>query len=79
LGDEHNGMKQFVTRKEAADLLGVNVRTIDRYGDQGRLQRYMRLDRIVYKREDVEALNEPVPVAPLPALAGEKERRDWVV
>jgi hypothetical protein len=66
---------EFVTRQEAAELLGVNVRTIDRYTQESRLQRYMRLNRIVYKREDVEALNEPVPVAPMP---DKPHNRDWL-
>lgn len=75
MGDEHNGMGEYVTRQEAADLLGVNVRTVDRYADQGRLKRYLRVTRIVYKREEVEALNKPVPVAPS-FQAGERGKRN---
>lgn len=57
---EHDG-SEYVSREEAARCLCVNVRTVDRYGEQGKLQRFVRLDRIVYKREEVEALAAPVP------------------
>jgi len=71
-------MNEFITRQEAAEMLDVNVRTVDRLACQGRLQRYIRLTRIVFRREDVERLNEPVPVVPMPAEE-ETAKRDWIV
>jgi Helix-turn-helix domain len=75
LGDEHNGMSEFVTRKDAARLLRVNVRTIDRYANQGALRRYIRVTRIVYKREEVEALGKPVPIMPPSQAGGKRHNR----
>lgn len=47
----------LITRGEAADLLGVTVRTVSRYMDNGRLHKYKggALGRLVrLSREDVE-------------------------
>jgi predicted site-specific integrase-resolvase len=67
---------EFVTRQEAAEILGVNPRTLDRYATNGWLTKYQRLSRILYPRAEVERLNEPKPDAPM-TQAGEN-RRDWL-
>lgn len=47
---------QYVTRQRAAELLGCNVRTIDRKIREGRLKRYMLSGRVRLLLSDVEAL-----------------------
>jgi excisionase family DNA binding protein len=46
--------EEFLTRSEAAALLKVTVTTLDRWTDQGKLQRYGLGNRILYKRSEVE-------------------------
>lgn len=48
--------RRWVTRTEAADMLGVTPQTIDKYAREGRLRRY-RSDagQTRYRIEDVEA------------------------
>lgn len=61
--------KQYLTKKETADFLGVEERTVDRYVEQGRLQRYKQggglRPRVFFLRSDVERLereqNQIVP------------------
>ena len=51
----------FVTREEAADLLGCSVRSVDRLRARGRLSavQFLRRGRVRYRRHDVESLLEP--------------------
>lgn len=47
----------FITRKTAADVLGVSVRTIDRYVSEGHLTKYKRLGSTLFDAEEVRELN----------------------
>lgn len=49
--------KVFVTRQAAADVLGVSLRTIDRYVGSGQLAKYRRLGRTLFDADEVRALN----------------------
>ena len=59
--------EEFVSRKDAAKLLHVDIRTIDRYAASGRLKKYRRSagrligNRVVFKSMDVLSLKEPQP------------------
>jgi excisionase family DNA binding protein len=46
--------EEFLTRSEASALLKVTVTTLDRWTDQGKLQRYGLGNRILYKRSEIE-------------------------
>lgn len=61
MDNDNDDRRVYVTRNEAACLLHVNVRTVDRYGASGKLPRYVHVDRVVYLREDVERLNRLLP------------------
>jgi len=47
--------EEFLTRNEVAELLKINVNTVDRWSKEGKLIRYGISDRIFYRRKDVEA------------------------
>lgn len=57
----------LITRPEAAEILGVTVRTVSRYMDSGRLRKYkggalgrrVRLSREDVERLKREDLNQP--------------------
>lgn len=46
--------EEFLTRNDVADLLKINVNTVDRWTKDGKLVRYGIGDRIFYKRSEVE-------------------------
>jgi len=53
---------EFISEKEAAQILGVNPRTVSRYADQGRLARYKQFGlRVRYKRSEIENFAKPIP------------------
>lgn len=61
-------MSEYITRTEAAELLGLSVRQVERYMEAGRLTKYKRGDYWVrLERAEVEAFKkqstEIVPVA----------------
>jgi excisionase family DNA binding protein len=66
-------LETFLTRDEAADLLGVSVRSVDRLRARGRLSavQFLRRGRVRYRRDDVESLLEPEAREPLPAREDE--------
>jgi len=45
---------EFLTRSEVAKLLKITTTTLDRWSDQGKLNRYGLGARIFYKRSEVE-------------------------
>lgn len=49
---------EYLSKKETADLLGVEERTVDRYVEQGQLRRYRQgrglRPRVWFLRSDVE-------------------------
>lgn len=51
--------REYATRKQAASLLGVSTRTIDRYATSGQLPKYRLLGQIVFLLEDVRELALP--------------------
>jgi len=52
--------KEFITRKEAAEILKVSVTTVINYEKRGIIIAYRIGNRIRYKREDI--LNAPVAI-----------------
>ncbi len=58
---ENSMSEEYISKRDAAKLLGVDVRTLERYAADGRLTKYIRLYRVYFKREDVERLAEPQP------------------
>ena len=51
---------QWLTRMQAAERLGINVRTVDRWVANGWLTRYETVSGLArFRAEDVEALAEP--------------------
>lgn len=54
--------EEYITIEEAAALLGVSRRTVERYIKSRGIQRYRRgLKQILYRRSDIEKLLEPQP------------------
>ena len=47
--------EEYLTRNEVAELLKINVNTVDRWSRDGKLKRYGIGDRIFYKRSEVES------------------------
>lgn len=56
-----HGNDDFVTPEEAAALLDVSRRTVERYVEQYNIQKYKKGNRTVYKRSDIEKLIAPRP------------------
>lgn len=51
--------EEYITRTEAAELLGLSVRQVERYIEQGKLTKYKRGSYYVrLKREDVETFKQ---------------------
>lgn len=50
---------EYMTRREVAEMLGVSMRTVDRYAAQGILQRYGILKLVLFARAQVEGLLIP--------------------
>lgn len=59
------GVPLWLTRKEAAEHMRVNVRTIDRWADDGLLTEYKvgGLQSTRFKRADLDAMVKPVTEA----------------
>lgn len=49
--------KVYMTRQEAADVLGVSVRTIDRYATTYLITKYKLRGRTMFDAAEVNALN----------------------
>jgi excisionase family DNA binding protein len=53
------GLASLLTRKEAAEYLGVSVPSMDRWASQGVGPAYYKLGRLTrYRRNDLEAFME---------------------
>jgi excisionase family DNA binding protein len=54
------GGENYLSPEEAAAQLGVSRRTVDRYADEGLLQRHRQgmTRRVLFKQSDVDALKE---------------------
>lgn len=54
--------RQYLTKRETAEMLGVETRTVDRYADTGQLKRYRQGSgfnrRVLFDLEDVRRLKE---------------------
>lgn len=57
----HN--RKWLRRHEAAEFLGVSVRTIDRWTKEGRITRFTTgpAKTIVYNLQELKTLDEPEP------------------
>lgn len=54
-------MSDFVTREEAADMLGISTRTLDRYVQRKILRTHRRGRKALFLRPDVESIASPEP------------------
>jgi excisionase family DNA binding protein len=54
---------EYLTPEEAAALLRVSRRTVERYAKQGRIGRYRKGFRVLFKRSEVEQLRDEAPEA----------------
>lgn len=56
----------MITRSAAAELAGVDVRTIDRWANEHRITRYKigGMQWVRFKRSEIEAMVTPVPDDP---------------
>jgi excisionase family DNA binding protein len=52
--------EEFLTIEEASALMGRSRRTLERYTSEGRIKRYRKGLRVMYKRSDVERLIEDI-------------------
>lgn len=57
---------EYVTRAEAADLAGVDTRTVDRWANEGRITRHKVAGRqwVRFRRDEIAAQTEVAPVRP---------------
>jgi len=54
--------RELLTRDQAAELMGVQVRTIDRWADSGWITRYrVNINGVRFTREDLEKMRQPTP------------------
>lgn len=58
--------EELITRSAAAELAGVDVRTIDRWANEGRIPRYKvgGMQWVRFREADIRAMVEPVPEDP---------------
>lgn len=47
---------EYISPEEASLILGKSRRTVDRYASEKKLPRYLRDNKLLFKREDVYAL-----------------------
>jgi len=56
---------EYLNSEEASSILGVSRRTLERYAKEGKIQRYKKGTRVVFKKNDVirlkKQLEEPLP------------------
>ena len=46
---QHNGKKEILTKREVAELLGINIRTVDKMDQEGTIKSY-RLEGLTGKK-----------------------------
>lgn len=68
---------EFITRAEAADLAGVDTRTIDRWANEGKIVRHKVAGRqwVRFRRAEIEAMTRVEP-ATRPELSDNIAVRD---
>jgi len=68
-------IRRLLNRRQAAEVLGLSVRSIDRLRERGRLPGIQIVPggRVLYRPDDVEALLEPENREPHPARSDELE------
>jgi excisionase family DNA binding protein len=69
----NGAIRRLLSRREAAEALGLSVRSVDRLRERGRLPGVQIIPggRVRYWAEDVEALLEPEAREPYPANLSE--------
>jgi excisionase family DNA binding protein len=50
--------EEFLNTEQVASILHVSRRTVERYAKDGKLSRYRQKRRVLFKRSDVEKLDE---------------------
>ena len=58
-GGEMNEIDEWLTQKQAAELVGVTPRTVQNWIKDGKIRGYQVVGRIRVKRSDVDALYQP--------------------
>ena len=58
-GGEMNEIDEWLTLKQAAELVGVTTRTVQNWIKNGKIKGYQVVGRIRVKRSDVDALYQP--------------------
>ena len=58
-GGEMNEIDEWLTLKQAAELVGVTPRTVQNWIKNGKVRGYQVVGRIRVKRSDVDALYQP--------------------
>ena len=58
-GREMNEIDEWLTLKQAAELVGVTPRTVQNWIKNGKIKGYQVVGRIRVKRSDVDALYQP--------------------
>jgi excisionase family DNA binding protein len=58
----------WISRREAAQLLSIDLATLDRWATAGTIQRYRLAGRVWFRAEDVTALAQPRPVGEHPLI-----------
>lgn len=56
---------ELVTKDQAAEILGVTTKTIDRLVKRGELTPYRQIvghNRVFFRRDEIERLKTPAPV-----------------
>lgn len=52
---KHEKPEELLTRKETASFLKINLSTLHRWSESGKIKRYCLENRVYYKRSEVES------------------------
>lgn len=65
---ENTQQAAWVSRRDAAQTLSIDLATLDRWATSGLLQRYRLAGRVWFRAEDITALSQPRPVGEHPLI-----------
>jgi excisionase family DNA binding protein len=60
---EHSPSPDYITRKEAADVLGISLHTLNAWIKEGKVPAFRIGSRVRFKRSDVESSLKKIKVA----------------
>lgn len=58
---QHNG-EDYLSAEESASRLGVSRRTVERYAETGKIKKYRKGTRVLFKKTEIESLLEHLNV-----------------